>query len=298
MRVVFLGCGYLGHNLSRLLQDRFCTEVFGILSPYTDVTEHFTLVNVFDPDDLRRTDLEGAVVVDSTGLVPNTAVSDDEEALLAGLKEKYETLLSVLKEKKVSRFVYISSGGTIYGSGSKPFAETDEIRPVSLYARSKAMTEALVRDSGVPWLIVRLANPFGGYQEPNKKQGVIPILARKALNGEVFQMWTDGSSVRDYIYITDTANAIGLLIEKGVSGEIVNIGSGTGTSLRNVVGEVEKNVGRKVLIEYHTLDMPVIDMFVLDISKLKKLTGFEPEVSFAEGVRSEVVRVKKEMEEL
>ena len=295
MRVVFLGCGYLGHNLSRLLSDRFCTEVWGIPSPYTDVTENFTLVNAFDPEDLGRMDLEDAVVVDSTGLVANNAVSSDEEAMLADLKGKYTSLLSVLKEKGVRRFVYISSGGTIYGSGEKPFAEDDPVHPVTLYARSKDLTEKVVRESGVPWLIIRLANPFGGYQEPNKKQGVIPILARKALHQEVFQMWTDGSSVRDYIYITDTAKAVGLLIEKEITNEVVNIGSGIGTSLKDVVSEVEKNTGKKILVAYQKLDMPVIDMFVLDITKLKNLTGFEPEVSFAEGVRSEVERVKKEL---
>ncbi len=295
MRVIFLGCGYLGHNLSRLMSDRFEVSVLSIPSPYTDRTDYFREVNVFDPEQLKKVDLKDAVVVDSTGLVPNNATSNDEDAMLEDLLEKYRNLLKVLKEGGASRFVYISSGGTIYGSGNRAFEETDEIHPVSLYARSKAMTEQLIRDFGMDYLIVRLANPFGGYQEPNKRQGVIPILVRKALLGEVFEMWTDGSSIRDYIYITDAAEAMALLIEKGISNTIVNIGSGIGTSLKDVISEVESNSGRKIRMEYQKFEVPVVESTLLNIDKLKQLTGFEPEVSFHEGVRLEVERVKEEI---
>ena len=295
MRVIFLGCGYLGHNLSRLMEGRFEISVLSIPSPYTDRTDHFTEVNVFDPEQLKKNELKDAVVIDSTGLVPNNAVSDDENAMLQDLLEKYRNLLSVLKEGGASRFVYISSGGTVYGSGTEPFKETDEIHPVSLYARSKALTEQLITESGLDYLIIRLANPFGGYQEPNKRQGVIPILVRKALLGEVFEMWTDGSSVRDYIYITDVAEAMALLIEKKIRNTIVNIGSGIGTSLKDVISEVEADTGKKIRMEYQKFEAPVVESTLLNIGKLKELTGFEPGVSFHDGVKLEVERVKKEI---
>ncbi len=297
MKVIFLGCGYLGHNLSRMLSDEFDVSVLSIPSPYTAITEGFTEVNVFDPEELKKIDVRDAVVVDSTGLVANNAVSDDEEALLKDLLKKYEDLLNVLKEGGAKRFVYISSGGTVYGSGRERFRETDEIRPVSLYAKSKAYTEEMIRGSGINYLIIRLANPFGGYQDPNKSQGVIPILIRRALLGEVFQMWVDGSSVRDYIYITDVAEAFRLLIRNSILNETVNIGSGTGTSLREVIEEVEHCTDRKIRLEYQTARMPIVDAFVLNTDKLKKLTGFEPCVSFTEGVRLETERIQKELEQ-
>jgi UDP-glucose 4-epimerase len=124
---------------------------------------------------------------------------------------------------------------------------------------------------------------------------VIPILVRKALLGEVFEMWTDGSSIRDYIYITDAAEAMALLIEKGISNTIVNIGSGIGTSLKDVISEVEVNTGRKIRMEYQKFEVPVVESTLLNIHKLKQLTGFEPEVSFHEGVRLEVERIKEEI---
>ena len=297
MKVIFLGCGYLGHNLSRLLSDEFEISVLSIPSPYTAITEGFAEVNVFDPEELKQIDVRDAVVVDSTGLVANNAVSDDEEALLKDLLKKYEDLLNVLKEGSAKRFVYISSGGTVYGSGKERFRETDEIRPESLYAKSKAYTEEKIRESGIDHLIVRLANPFGGYQDPNKSQGVIPILIRKALLGEVFQMWVDGSSIRDYIFITDVAEAFRLLIRNDVSNETVNIGSGTGTSLRQVIEEAERCTGRKIRMEYQTARMPIVDATVLNTDKLKRLTGFEPCVTFTEGVRLETERIQKELEQ-
>lgn len=295
MKVIFLGCGYLGHNLSRLTDDRFDISVLSIPSPYTDRTDHFEEVNVFDPEQLKKVNLKDAVIVDTTGLVPNNATSSDENAMLEDLLGKYRNLLGVLKEGGAARFVYISSGGTVYGSGNRAFRETDEIHPASLYARFKVMTEQLIKEFGLEYVIIRLANPFGGYQDPDKRQGVIPILARKALLGEVFEMWTDGSSVRDYIYITDVAEALARLIEKGAGNTIVNIGSGTGTSLKDVISEVELNTGRKIRMEYQKSEVPVVGSTVLNIEKLKELTGFVPEVSFHEGVRLEVERVKKEI---
>ncbi len=295
MRVIFLGCGYLGYNLSRLVKNDFDVSVFGIPSPYTGLIDDLTEVDVFDPEAMRKTDVKDAVVIDSTGLVANNAVSDDEEKMLADLREKYRALLAVLKENGAARFIYISSGGTIYGSGKKAFTEEDPVQPVSLYAKSKDVTERAVRESGLDWVIMRLANPYGGYQEPNKRQGVIPILIRKAFRSEVFQMWTDGSSVRDYIYITDTAKALRLLIKKGVNNEIVNIGSGEGTSLKDVVKEVEEHTGRKIRMEYQVPDVPVVEAIVLDITKLKTLTGYEADVPFDEGVRLETERIRKEI---
>ena len=63
----------------------------------------------------------------------------------------------------------------------------------------------MIRQSGLPYLILRLANPYGGHQTTDKKQGVIPILIEKALSHEAFEMWASPHSSRDYIYIEDFA---------------------------------------------------------------------------------------------
>ena len=66
--------------------------------------------------------------------------------------------------------------------------EDAPLHPITLYARSKTRCERVIRQSGLPYLILRLANPYGGHQTTDKKQGVIPILIEKALSHEAFEM--------------------------------------------------------------------------------------------------------------
>ncbi len=295
MRVIILGCGYLGYNLYGLLKEHFDTELWGIESPYSPLVKDMVFVNAFDQMAMAKMDLKDAVVIDAIGLIANTASSDDEKEALDRIRMPYQCLIRSLKEGKAKRFVYFSSGGTIYGNTLRPISENDPVRPMSLYARSKAITEEMIMTSALPYLILRLSNPFGGYQESEKKQGVIPILIRKAFLNEPFEMYIDGSSVRDYFYITDLAQAITYLIESDVNNEIINIGSGEGTSLSEIIELVEEATGKKIDIVYRSSDVPTIQSIVLDISKLKGLTGYQPVVTLREGIKKETERIRKEL---
>ena len=296
MKVIFLGCGYLSHNLSILLKNRYQTQVWGIDSPYVSMTPDFQEVNAFEPDAMSKMDFRGAIVVDGIGLVANNARSADEEELLLNLENRYRVLLRILQAGGMKKFVFFSSGGTVYGPSIKPISELELIHPETLYAKSKVRIEEVIQKSGVNYLILRVANPFGGYQEPEKRQGVIPILIRKAYTGDTFEMWVDSRNTRDYLYITDFARALQMLLEHDVNDEIVNIGSGIGTSMDQVFKEVENSTGRTVRIEHRASEVPLVESIVLDISKLKQLTGFQTEISFAKGVRLETERIKKEMD--
>ena len=295
MRVIILGCGYLGFNLYDLLKESYDTELWGIESPYSSLVKDMKYINVFDQMAMAKQNLEDAVVIDAIGLIANTAVSDDEKGALERIKSPYQCLIRSLKEGKAKRFIYFSSGGTIYGNTLRPISENDPIRPMSLYAKSKAVTEELIMTSNIPYLILRLSNPYGGYQDNEKKQGVIPILIRKAFTGEPFEMYIDGTSVRDYFYITDLAQAIRGLIDADVNNEVINVGSGIGTSLSEIIELVEQATEKKINIVHRSAEAPTIQSIVLDIAKLKELTGYEPEVKLKEGIQEETERIRKEL---
>lgn len=295
MRVIILGCGYLGYNLYGLLKDHFETELWGIESPYSALVPEMTMVNAFDPGAMAEQDLTDAVVIDAIGLIANNASAENEEDALNRLYIPYTRLINSLKLGRVRLFVFFSSGGTIYGNTDKPISEDHPIAPMSLYAKSKAGIEELIRNADIPYLILRLSNPFGGYQIAEKKQGVIPILIRKALLGETFEMYVNGDSVRDYFYISDLGQAITGLLECGAVNETINVGSGQGTSLYEIIRLVETSTGRSITIAEKTSDVPVVQSIVLNIDKLKKLTGYEPEVSLQEGILRETARIKKEI---
>ena len=295
MRVIFLGCGYLGYNLSRLLADDFAVEMWGIDSPYVSRQSNFHYVNVFDKEAMAAMDMRDAVVIDTVALVANNARDDDETAALQRLREQYENLLAALKAGGIRLFVFFSSGGTVYGDIAHPAEETDPLSPETLYARSKVLEEEMIRLSGIPYLILRVANPYGGYQIAGKRQGVIPVLIRKALTGETFELWNSEESQRDYIYIDDLAAAIRLLLQNGVMNETVNVSAGSGTSLKQLMAAVEQETGKKLEVMRMASDVPVVQDNVLNIAKLKRLTGFAAAVSIAEGIRRETERIREEL---
>ena len=296
MRVIFLGCGYLGYNLDVRLQDKFDVEMWGIQSPYVERLSQFTEVNAFDPEALAKLDVEDAVIIDTVALVANNARTDDDELALQEVENKYRALLGVLKRGKAKRFIYFSSGGTIYGDSDRPISEDAPIDPISLYARSKARTEKLIRESGIDYLILRLSNPYGGYQLKGKSQGVIPILINKALDDEVFEMWTDSSTVRDYFYIDDLAEVICRLIRQDISGETINVGSHVGTSLQEVIDLVEEKTGKNIRIERKESNVHIVQSIILDTDKLYRLCGYVPDTPLTYGIQEEVKRILEERE--
>lgn len=294
-RVIILGCGYLGYNLYALLRNTFPTEIWGIDSPYASKVLDFREVDAFNPDEMDALDFHDAVIIDAIGLVANNAVSENEEMALDGIAGNYRRLLRSLKKGGAKRFLFFSSGGTVYGNSLKPISEENILHPMTLYSRSKTREEEVIQESDLDYLILRLSNPYGGYQISGKRQGVIPILIRKAYQNDPFEMWIDGDSIRDYFYITDLAQAIRLLIQKEISREIINVGSGIGTSLNEVIHLTQEATGHPIRIVPKSSDVPVVRAIVLDISKLRRLTGYEPSVTMQQGIALENERIREEL---
>lgn len=292
MKVIFIGCGYLGYNLSKGLIDKYDVAVLGIDSPYVSHTPWFRYADVFDIGTMINQDLKDAIVIDTVSLVGNRTTSDDPDRLLKNLKNKYQGLLDVLKAKGVKRYIFLSSGGTIYGDSDEPIKEDHVLNPKSLYGKSKKMLEELIADSGIDYLILRPSNPFGGFQVTNG-QGVIPILINKALDEEAFDMYVEKDSVRDYFYIDDFVDILDKLIAQDINNEILNVGSGVATSLQEVIAAVEKACDKTVIINEVEKDETAVKSIVLDISKLQSLIDHENKISLEEGIKLETKRIER-----
>lgn len=172
------------------------------------------------------------------------------------------------------KFVYFSSGGTVYGNRStmEPFVETDEMAPISYYGWSKQMMENGIlfknRTEGLRYLIVRPSNPYGHGQNLHGKQGLVAVAIGKIMDGKPVEVWGDGSAIRDYIYIDDLAEIFFRLIDNDVTNETVNIGSGRGYSVNDVLAflKIISKVDFKILYE-NARPMDVSNM-VLDTTKM------------------------------
>lgn len=189
------------------------------------------------------------------------------------------------------KFVFFSSGGTVYGERKNvlsPFRETDNMAPISFYGWSKQMMEDSIqymhRTQQLRYVIIRPSNPYGSGQNLHGKQGLIAVALGKILNGEPIQIWGDGSVVRDYIYIDDLARAVcDIISNDSIENMVLNIGSGVGYSVNDIICMIQEIVLKKAKIEYVSSRQSDVSSMILNIDKLCGLIDFHP-IDIREGI--------------
>lgn len=198
-------------------------------------------------------------------------------------------LLEAAKKYQIKRFLHISTD-EVYGSIEKgSFKETDVLKPNSPYAASKAGADLLVRSYFVtyqqPVLITRSSNNYGPCQYPEK---LIPLFITNCIDNLPLPLYGDGKNVRDWLYVKDNCEAIDLVLHRGESGEIYNVGAGNEqeniTITETVISLLDKSMD---LINY-VKDRPGHDRrYSVDISKIRDL-GWVPKTEFRSAMESTV----------
>jgi dTDP-glucose 4,6-dehydratase len=199
-------------------------------------------------------------------------------------------LLEAAREaSSLRRFVQISTD-EVYGSvPSGKSRETDELKPRNPYAASKAGADRLAYSYwatfGVPVVIGRASNNYGPYQFPEK---VIPLFVTNAIDDAPVPLYGDGLNVRDWLHVTDHCRALDLVIEKGATGEVYNIGGGNEIANVELTRAILSLLGKSESLILRVPDRPGHDRrYSLDTTKLANL-GWQPRVSFHDGLRSTV----------
>lgn len=207
-------------------------------------------------------------------------------------------LLEQLREKKTTRLIFISSGGTVYGKPQQtPIPETHPTEPTCSYGIVKLAIEKYLALyqllHGLDYRVLRVANPYGPGQEANRAQGVVGTFLSRVVHDQPIEVWGDGSVVRDYLYISDTVAA--LLQAAAHQGEerIFNIGSGEGHSVREIIAAVERVTGKKAKASYTAARKFDVPVSVLDISRAKQELGWQPRVNLDEGLRQTLAHIKQ-----
>lgn len=199
-------------------------------------------------------------------------------------------LLQLMVQKGISRIVYLSSGGTVYGNPEvSPIPETHPLRPICSYGVIKVAIENYLfmyqSLHGLKPVVLRASNPYGERQGHFGVQGVIGTFLQKIKTGEQIEIWGDGSIVRDFIYVADLAR---LCVEAGKSDYcgVLNAGSGIGHSIQDVLNVSACAVERVIEPVYkpgRTYDVPSV---VLDVSKAKNKLGWEPATDLLQGIHN------------
>ena len=201
------------------------------------------------------------------------------------------TLLDAARAATLGRFLLVSTD-EVYGDVPEPL-EADEsypLQPSSPYAASKAGGDLLalsyVRTYRMPIVITRASNNYGPYQFPEK---LIPLMILKALAREPLPVYGDGLQVRDWLHVEDHCRAIMAVLERGAEGQVYNVGGNCALTNREVVTRILDAVGAPHGLIRSVDDRPGHDRrYALSSAKLARETGFEPRVSFAEGLASTI----------
>ena len=198
-------------------------------------------------------------------------------------------ILNVMVALKIPRIIFISSGGTVYGTPvSLPIDESHPTNPHVSYGITKLTIEKYLllyeRLHGIKSIILRVSNPFGERQRIETAQGAIGVFMSRALQGVAVDIWGDGSVVRDYIYVADVAEAFVKALNYSGKFSVFNIGSCSGVSLIQIIEKLERIFGLVIKRNYQPgrpYDVPVN---ILSNQLASQELGWVPNISLDEGL--------------
>jgi UDP-glucose 4-epimerase len=297
MRVTVLGGGgFIGSTIiDRLLLDGHQIRVFE--RPRINSYRAFTAseqVEWLNGDFMSQHDIREAVrgadavmhLVSTT--LPKSSnddpIFDVQSNLVASIQ-----LLKIMVEEQVSRIVFISSGGTVYGRPQYlPMDERHPTEPQVSYGITKLAIEKYISMfhslHGLKPVILRVANPFGERQRVETAQGAVAVFLDRAMRGQTIEVWGDGSVERDYIHVSDVAEAFACALMYEGQESVFNVATGKGTSLREILRIVQLVTGVAVKVEYkpgRPFDVPTS---ILDISRAELQLGWRPAIELHEGI--------------
>jgi UDP-glucose 4-epimerase len=286
--IVFGGGGFVGTNLCRnLVFAGAKVRAFGRRRLFPDALADVDWVqgDLEDATAVRRALEPGAIVFHLIYGAPSHALSPAQYDTSATRR-----LLDACLAVGVARVVFVSSGGTVYGNATQiPTTENAPTTPITPYAINNVAIEqsfALYqRSSGLDYRVLRVTNAYGPFQTANKGQGVIATLIKHALRGERIEIWGNGSVVRDFIYISDVVDALYLAAEDRSDDRVLNIGSGHGSTLLDIIALIEKILDIPLKLSWKPERPSDILTSVVAIDRARAALGWKPKVDLVEGLK-------------
>lgn len=297
MKIVILGGGgFIGSTIAdRLLAEGHSLRIFERprVQPYRKFTDNEVvewiagdLSSMHDVND-TVCGVDAVLHMVSTTLPKNSnddPIFDVQSNVIGSLH-----VLNAMVANDVGTIVFISSGGTVYGKPrSFPVTEDHPTNPVVSYGISKLAIEKYLHMyenlHGIKAISLRVSNPYGERQRIETAQGAVGVFLHHALTGIPIEIWGDGSVTRDYIHVSDVAEAFSKALRYEGVQRLFNVSSGVGTSLNELIVKLEKVLG--ISIERHYLpgrpfDVPT-NVLCNDLARSE--LNWMPIISMEEGI--------------
>jgi len=303
---VFGGGGFIGSTIvDRLLQDKHSIRVFerprvpAYRAFLPDEQVEWMTGDLSDISSIKEA-IDGVDVV--LHLVSTTLPKSSNENPIYDVQSNVIAtlqLLDAMVEKKVGRIVFISSGGTVYGAPKYiPIDEKHPTDPEVSYGITKLAIEKYLHLyshlHGIKQVSLRVANPYGERQRVETAQGAVGVFIHNVLKGTPIEIWGDGNVQRDFLHVSDVAEAFAKAVTYTGETSVFNISSGIGTSLNSLMSMIEEVSGTPVARNYkpgRSFDVPVS---VLCNKLAQDDLGWSPRISMKDGIFRTFEWAKKE----
>jgi dTDP-glucose 4,6-dehydratase len=294
------GAGFIGSNYVRRIIDGTFQGISRI-TVLDKLTYAGTLTNLSEIDsgsfefvqgDICDSELVGKLVK-GHDLVVNFAAESHVDRSINGAKDFVVTnvlgtqnLLDAVKKSDAQIYLQVSTD-EVYGSiDSGSWPETDPLLPNSPYAASKASADLLCRSyhvtHGIDIRVTRCSNNYGRNQFPEK---IIPLFITNLVDGQKVPVYGDGLNVRDWLHVDDHCQGIHLALTKGKAGGIYNIGGGTELNNLELTNQILEIMNKDQVSIKFVEDRKGHDQrYSVDISKISKELGYNPQISWKKGL--------------
>jgi UDP-glucose 4-epimerase len=272
-----------GHEV--LVVDNLATGKRPNLSPKA----RFFELDIRDPKtaDLIRSERPDVVNHHAAQMDVRKSVADpvfDAETNILGTV----ALLTAARDAQVKKFLFVSSGGAVYGEQETfPAPETHPTWPVSPYGVSKRSGELyahfFMAEYGLKFVAFRYANVYGPRQDPHGEAGVVAIFSSRLLANEPITINGDGTQTRDYVFVGDVARMSLLALENDATGP-VNIGTGIETDVNELAALLKGAAGSSSEVRHGPAKSGEQRRSVVDIRRAAEVFGWRPEVPVRDGL--------------
>ena len=293
--LVIGGNGFIGTNLVlRLLKDGYTVRVYDRADSYfldrLSGVEYIygELGNIGS----ITSALSGVEIVYHLAATTKPESSNNDPAfdVVSNVADSIHLFEQCVKEK-VKRVIFISSGGTVYGIPNYiPINEVHSTEPICSYGITKLTIEKYLslfkRLHGLEYIVLRVSNPFGPFQNPFSQQGAIAVFMYKIFNKLPITIWGDGAVVRDYLFIEDLIDALLKASQITITDHnVFNISSGKGISLNKIISEIEYASKQKADVQYRPSRKFDVQENVLDNQLALNHLEWKPSTSLQDGLK-------------